>query len=337
MILNIGIIGSGAFGTALSIFSCSLQHKTTLITLSDHRTKPLLTNRINSKYLPNNVLPDELIIKTELDMLGSYDILIVAIPVSAIIPFFEEYHSQFQKFKGKIIIAAKGFLPVEYAASNCIFLTDYLSQKLGLQSYVLSGPNFASEIANLKISASTLAGLNEPDVLFLSQALSSSKWRIYPSLDQIGVSFCGAAKNVYAIASGITYGLDCGQNTASALITRSLAEMKRLGLKLGAQEDTFLGLSGVGDMILTCSSTQSRNMKFGYELSQRRSVEESLTVSKGVVEGYKTCQRLYMLAQEHKVHMPIVNSIYSMLYENHSLKEAIQKITDLPLKTFENQ
>lgn len=337
MTLNIGIIGSGAFGTALSIYSCYRQHITSLITLSDQRTQPLIENRINTKYLPSNNLPLELIIKTEIGNLNNFDIIIIAIPVSAVIPFFEKNHSQFQNFKGKIIIAAKGFLPVEYDSSKCIFLSEYLNQELGLQTYILSGPNFASEIADLKISASTLAGSNEEDLLFLSQTLSSSKWRIYPSLDQVGVSFCGAAKNVYAIASGIAYGLNSGHNTATALITRSLAEMKRLGLKLGAQEETFLGLSGVGDMILTCSSTQSRNMKFGYELSKGTSVEEALTISKGVVEGYKTCQKLYILAQEHKVHMPIVNSVYGMLFENHSLKEAIQKITDLPLKSFENQ
>ncbi|MBA4249446.1 MAG: hypothetical protein C0432_05340 [Candidatus Puniceispirillum sp.] len=337
MNLNIGIIGSGAFGTSLSLYFCNQNHKATLYTLSDHRTKPLLENRVNDKYLPHHTLPETLEIVTSIDDLEKQDIVIVALPVSAIIPFFEKHIEHFKKMSGKIILAAKGFLPHEYSTSNFIFLADYLLHRMGLNAYVLSGPNFASEIAEGKISASTLAGYDEDETLKISQALSSSYWRIYPSNDVMGVSFCGAAKNVYAIASGIAFGLDCGQNTLSALLTRSLAEMKRLGVKLGAQESTFLGLSGVGDMILTCSSTQSRNMKFGLELSKGKSVNDALKFSNGVVEGYKTCQRLFQLSQEYNVHMPIVNSIYGMLYENQDLKTAIIKITDLPLKTYENQ
>ncbi len=337
MKLNIGIIGSGAFGTSLSLYFCNQKHKTTLYTLSDHRTKPLLANRDNHKYLPHHFLPQRLEILTSVANIGQQDIVVIALPVSAIVPFFEEHVAYFQKFNGKIILAAKGFLPLEYSTSGCIFLADFLVQKMNIKPYVLSGPNFASEIAEQKISASTLAGFNEEETLKISQALSSEYWRIYPSNDVMGVSFCGAAKNVYAIASGIASGLECGQNTLSALITRSLAEMKRLGVKLEAQESTFLGLSGVGDMILTCTSTQSRNMKFGLELSKGKSAVDALSISKGVVEGYKTCQRLFQLSREYDIHMPIVNSIYGMLYENQDLKTSIKKITDLPLKAYEKQ
>ena len=193
---------------------------------------------------------------------------------------------------------------------------------------VLSGPTFAKEVAQGLPGAVTIASTNKEFALELANDCHSKHFRAYTSSDIIGVEIGGAVKNVMAIAAGIADGLGFGSNTRAALIARGVAEMQRLGLKLGAQHDTFMGLTGLGDLVLTCSDNQSRNRRFGLALGEGKTQQQALDDIQQVVEGRSTAKAVYQLAQKHQINMPITEQVYKVLYEELDAKEAAKTLME---------
>lgn len=196
---------------------------------------------------------------------------------------------------------------------------------------VLAGPTFASEVGAGLPSAMTIASRNEDYALRLAEAISTDTFRAYTSTDIVGVEVGGATKNVFAIGAGISDGLGFGANTRIALLTRGLAEMTRLGLALGAQKDTFMGLAGMGDLVLTCTDNQSRNRRFGLALAAGKGVDEALRAIGQVVEGYYGARSVRVVAARLGVDMPIVEQIYRVIYEGLAPEKAVAALMRRPI------
>ena len=197
---------------------------------------------------------------------------------------------------------------------------------------MLSGPSFAKEAIMKKPTAVTLATEDTDTGLLLQEILNTNHFRVYTNNDLIGVELGGALKNVMAIASGISDGLGLGSNARAALITRGLAEMRRLGLAMGAKEETFSGLSGLGDLVLTCTSTISRNHTTGVKLAQGMKLADILSQTRAVAEGVDTAESAYQLSKKYNVEMPIVEQVYKVLYEDKSPAEAVNDLMNRALK-----
>src|SRR5690606_26396786 len=196
---------------------------------------------------------------------------------------------------------------------------------------VLSGPTFAREVGAGLPSAMTIASPSAEHARRLAESISTSTFRAYTSTDVVGVEVGGATKNVYAIGAGISDGLGYGANTRVALITRALAEMTRLGLALGGRLETFMGLAGIGDLVLTCTDDQSRNRRFGLKLAQGATPAEALAAIGQVVEGMNGARAVHAVAEKRGVPMPIVAEIYRVLYEGHSPRDAVTALMSRPL------
>jgi len=201
----------------------------------------------------------------------------------------------------------------------------------GLPTAVLSGPTFAAEVARALPSAMTIASVSDDYAHRLAEAISSDTFRAYVSHDVVGVEVGGATKNIYAIGAGLCDGLGFGANTRVALLTRGLAEMTRLGLALGARTETFMGLAGMGDLVLTCTDNQSRNRRFGLALAQGKSPEEARDGIGQVVEGYYAARAVRQVAQREGIDMPIAEQIYHILYDNLDPRKAVTELMTRPI------
>jgi glycerol-3-phosphate dehydrogenase (NAD(P)+) len=287
------------------------------------------------KYLPSVALPDNLAVTADISVVQSANIIVMAMPTqhtSQMLLSLKPY----LKANASIIIASKGILMEDTV--NTPHLAKWLSLHHSPEHiYVLSGPNFAKEMASDLPAAATLAGLNEDSTLDLVHTLRSPHYRIYPSSDVMGVSLCGAIKNVYAIAAGICEGLQLGQNAKAALITRALAETRRLGMTMGADMNTFLGLSGVGDLLLSCSSTLSRNMSLGVELAQGKTLDEILLSRHTIAEGVYTAQALMPLMEHHKVRMPIAMGVHKVVTQRKDVASVIDGLLSSASVFFESE
>jgi len=234
------------------------------------------------------------------------------------------------------LVASKGILMEKTRLTP--FISDWIEQNIpGHPVFVLSGPNFAGEIARCLPAAATLAHPDPIAVKEMAENLWHTHFRIYPSTDRRGVEFCGAAKNVYAIACGICVGLNLGHNALATLITRSLAEIKRIGVAMGAEPNTFLGLSGVGDLMLTCTSTQSRNMSLGIELAKGRSVAEVLIERKTVAEGIATSKALNDLITGAALTKRVADAVYSIVHQNVTVDSVISELLTRHEVCFESE
>jgi glycerol-3-phosphate dehydrogenase (NAD(P)+) len=222
-----------------------------------------------------------------------------------------------------LVLCAKGIL-FDASRGESTFPAQVLASILPNPVALLSGPNFAADVAKGLPTATTLACVDATLACNLGEALRSPHLRVYLTQDVTGVQIAGALKNPLAIACGLAHSLGLGENAKAALITRGLAEIRRLGMVLGGQLETFLGLAGVGDLVLTCSSTQSRNFRFGVALGQAEPIERAMESVGGVVEGFYTTQAAYYVAAQHNVHMPITQCLYHILYDQAPLSSAIE-------------
>lgn len=321
---KIVIIGAGGFGTALALASLKAGHNVTLKPRREEHAAKIRLQGENQQYLKGISLPKELIIDADPKCLKFADIIIIATPVQRTPEILSEFINVFSQGV-PLVVASKGILTAD--PLNIPFISSWLKKHMPSHPvYVLSGPNFANEIARGLPAAATLAHYDAVAVKEMATTLWHEHFRIYPSTDQLGVEFCGAVKNVYAIACGICTGLNLGQNALATLVTRSLAEMKRLGIVQGAQADTFLGLSGVGDLMLTCTSTQSRNMTLGIELAKGRSVADIIAERHTIAEGVGTSKALHLVLKKCDISMPIAAAVYQIVHENESVKDVISKL-----------
>lgn len=326
---KIAVIGAGSWGTALALSCIKANHDVCLVTRRQSQADSMIQDGQNKEYFDNIKLPETLKIKSleNLDykfFLQTADYILLVVPAQKTRSILSELKPDLGN-KPPIILCAKGLEIHDKFAENPVFQSTIACDVLG-DDYpiaVLSGPNFAREIALNLPAATTIASSNMELATLLAQNLKHNHLRVYANNDPIGVQVGGALKNVYAIASGIIQGLNLGANASVALMTRALAEMNRFGVVFGANSRTFMGLSGVGDLFMTCSFEQSRNMRFGKLLASGNNCQEVLQNQKTVVEGFYTAQALLPIIKHHNIRMPIATAIYDILIHNKSIKDAI--------------
>ncbi len=317
---KVTVLGAGSYGTALAICLARNGHSTLLWARNKDHIAQMQSSGKNQKYLPDIDFPKSLFVEADLTKAMSYsDIVLVVVPshafagmLSAIKPLLTDNQ--------KIVWATKGLEPETGRLLQDV-ARDILGEKVSLA--VLSGPTFAKEMAMGLPTAISLSSTDDDLVAEFSELLHCGKcFRVYTNKDFIGVQLGGAVKNVIAIGAGMADGIGFGANARTALITRGLAEMTRLGVPLGADPTTFMGMAGLGDLVLTCTDNQSRNRRFGLALGDGVSVEQAINDIGQVVEGYRNTKEVYLLAQRMNVEMPIVEQVYKVLYQGKSAKSA---------------
>lgn len=306
---KIVIIGAGSYGTALACHWAKFNKDVTILT----RQNPEEIYKKNSEL--KNV-----IISTDKNILKGAACIFMAIPSQTYRSYIKELIPYLEK-NIPVIIASKGL----EQKTQC-FLSEILENEIKNSILIWSGPQFASQIAQHLPSGVTLGCLDSELAAFIVTLLSTPYLRIYPSYDIKGIQLTGALKNIIAIACGITRGKGMGGNAIAAIMTRGLAEIRRLGLAMGAQVETFLGLSSVGDLFLTCFSEESRNTAFGIEIGQEKNIEDLLKRSHPLVEGVYTVEAAYKLSRKYNVYMPISTAIYKLLYLNEDIDMLIHEV-----------
>ena len=324
------VLGAGSWGTALAIQFARSGRPTRLWGRDRARLAAMARDRRNDRYLAAGVFPQSLAPEPELAaaLRGACDVLI-AVPSHAfrallggVVPFLTAEMRLAWATKGFEL--PSGLLPHQIAR-------EVLGPKRAVA--VLSGPTFAREVGAGLPTAMTIASTDAAFAKALAQDLSSAQFRAYTSTDVAGVEVGGAVKNVLAVGAGLSDGLGFGANTRVALITRGLAEMMRLGVALGAQRDTFMGLAGLGDLVLTCTDDQSRNRRFGLELAAGRTASQALAAIGQVVEGYPAAKALHAVAARAGVEMPLCEGVYRVLYEGIPAQDAVRALMTRPIKS----
>jgi len=331
--MNITILGAGAWGTALAI-SLSARHRVTLWARDAAQIALMSVSRCNQRYLPEIQLPQQLQLTSDLHAaLDTAELLLLVVPISALRTTLQQIAQMPRPVP--VIWACKGF-EAETAQLPHQVVAETLPPAVA--HGVLSGPSFALEVARGLPTALTLASSNGEFARQMAQSLHHPRLRIYSSTDVVGVEVGGAVKNVLAIAAGISDGLGFGHNARAALITRGLAEMTRLGLKLGGSAETLGGLSGAGDLILTCTGDLSRNRRVGMMLAQQQALPDILRELGHVAEGVYTVREVYRLAQRLGVDMPICAAVYRVLYEQVAAASAVEDLLNrVPNSEFMSQ
>jgi len=327
---EITVLGAGSWGTALAI-RLAINHNNTLLWGHDPDFMTRLAEeRQNSEYLPGIAFPPKLIIESRLQQALAYsrDILVV-VPSHA----FREVllnAAPFLQAHSRIAWATKG---LEHGSGK--FMSEVLHEVLGddTSAAVLSGPTFAREVAASLPTALTVASNDAEFAAHLARRLHGDVMRVYTSDDVLGVQLGGTVKNVLAIAAGITDGMQFGANSRAALITRGLAELMRLGDAMGARRETLMGLSGVGDLILTCTDDQSRNRRLGLALGRGTDLKTAVAEIGQVVEGFNTAREVMQLAHQFQVEMPISEQVYQVLHTGMSPQEAVHNLLARDIKS----
>lgn len=325
---KIGVIGAGAWGTAFSIHLARKGFHILLWVYEDDLYGILKDCRENRYYLPGFVLPEEINWTNAISEVASFsDHIVIATPSFALRGTLKHISDH---LKGKrILILTKG-IEIE----TLKFMSEIVHELTDIDSNtaVLSGPSFAKEVAKGEFTSVVVASRKKELALYFQNLIHSNDFRVYITDDVVGVELGGAMKNVMAIGAGIIEGLYLGANTKSAFITRAIAEIKRLGKALGAKDSTFMGLSGIGDLILTSYGALSRNRAFGIEMAKGRTPEEIIGTQKAVVEGYFAIKAAYLLSRKLNVDMPITEELYKIVYERKSILNSLNDIKARGLK-----
>jgi glycerol-3-phosphate dehydrogenase (NAD(P)+) len=326
----LAVLGAGSWGTALAIQFARAGHPTRLWGRDAAQQSAMAAARRNERYLPDAAFPDNLSVVHDLDaaLAGAGEVLI-AVPSHALRGLLAEIAPRLGD-EVRLAWATKGF-----ELDSGLLPHQVAKQVLGdRRSFaVLSGPTFAREVGAGLPTAMTVASPDEAFAGELARSLSASNFRAYTSSDIVGVEVGGAIKNVLAVGAGLADGLGFGANTRVALITRGLLEMTRLGVALGARRETFMGLAGLGDLVLTCTDDQSRNRRFGLLLAAGRSVEAALAEIGQAVEGYLAARAVHSVAARERVDMPICEGIYRLLYEGLPAREVVKALMSRPIKS----
>ena len=320
---SISILGAGSWGTALALQAARNGCETMLWGHNPQHISQVKQARENQRCLAGFNFPANLYVTDNLQQAVSFsELILLAVPshafkntLIAIQPFLTE--------NSQIAWATKGF---DSETGELLSQVSLAILGNNINTAVISGPTFAKEVAAGLPTALTIASTSESLANQLTDILHNHCFRIYTSTDIIGVQVGGACKNVLAIAAGIADGLGFGANTRAALITRGLNEIMRLGIKLNGQADTFMGLTGLGDLILTCTDNQSRNRRFGLALGQGQSQQQALTEIAQEVEGIGAAREAYLLSKHYQVEMPITEQVYKVLFENLEPKLAVQNL-----------
>jgi glycerol-3-phosphate dehydrogenase (NAD(P)+) len=325
----IAVLGAGSWGTALAIQLARSGRPTRLWGRDIHALAAMATQRRNERYLSSG-FPASLLVEPDLKaaVTGARDALI-AVPSHAFRGLLQQMQPHLAA-ETRVAWATKGF------ELDTLLLPHQVAHEVlgsARSVAVLSGPTFAKEVGAGLPTAMTIASPDSQFARALAQDVSSANFRAYTSLDITGVEIGGAVKNVLAVGAGMSDGLGFGANTRVALITRGLVEMMRLGVAAGAQRDTFMGLAGLGDLVLTCTDDQSRNRRFGLALAAGRTTQQALTEIGQVVEGYTAAKATYEVAKRMQVEMPLSTGVYRVLYEGVPARDAVRELMTRPIKS----
>jgi len=341
---RVGVLGAGSWGTALAVLLANKGIKTVLWARNHELAKQIRKSRENKSYLPDIELPAALEITSDISKaVTDKEVILFVVPshglrevakqvAMALEDLSKSPNHQITKSPNlpyAVVSASKG-IENKTLLTMTEIMEEVLPSRLSGRLAALSGPSFAQEVASSIPTAVTIAASEHKLCTGLQDLFTTETFRVYTSLDLMGVQLGGALKNVMAIASGISDGMGFGTNTRAALITRGLAEMSRLGMRLGANPLTFAGLAGLGDLVLTCTGDLSRNRQVGLKLGQGRSIETILKEMNMVAEGVKTTNSVYALAEKYKVEMPITNQVYRVLYQGLDPKDAVNELLTRP-------
>ncbi len=329
--MNLGILGGGSWGTALAILWARNGHGVDLWVRNKQDAARFQAENRNTRYLPEIEFPTGIQVHTDLTAPLANELICLAIPLQAYRKFLTDIKPSLTG-KHQFILVSKGIeldthlLPTQIVA-------EVLGKEWSERVFSLSGPSFAQEVGNDLPTLVVLAGTNETLLTQLQKNLNCPRFRMYRNLDINGVELCGALKNVIAIAAGIATGMNLGANSLAALITRGLSEISRLGVVMGAQRETFAGLAGMGDLILTCNSTLSRNLRVGIALAEGHSLDHILNELGMVAEGVQTSKAAYQLSKKVGVELPITDVVYRILFEGLKPQIALHSLMTRSLKS----
>lgn len=314
-----GVIGSGSWGTALSILLCENGHQVTLWSFLESEAEEIRTTRRYESKLPGVVIPEQIGVTSDLGAaIAGKDVLVLVVPSS----FVRETARKMRPYvaDGTVIVcAAKG---IEEGTLDT--MTDIVEEEIPqATAAVLSGPSHAEEVARSLPTTCVVGARSEETARMLQGMFMSQCFRVYISPDMLGIELGGALKNVIALAAGIADGMGYGDNAKAALITRGMAEIGRLGIKMGGKFETFCGLTGIGDLIVTCASMHSRNRRAGILMGQGYSMEEAMKKVNMVVEGVYSAKAAMSLAEKYDVELPIIEQVNKVLFEGKNPQEAV--------------
>jgi len=318
---KVAVLGGGSWGTVLANLAALNGSKVTLWMRDKKNVESVNNSNINKKYLPDYPLHKNLKATHEIEDIKACEMILFCVPSSS----FREVLSKSSAYLNSeafLISATKGI-----DENNFLLMSQILNnEKKGHNIGVISGPNLAIEISQGQLTGTVIASKNKNLREEYKKIFSSNSFRVYSNTDPYGVELGGALKNIYAIACGVADGLEAGENTVGMIMTRGLAEMSRFAVKLGANPMTFLGLSGVGDLITTCASPLSRNHAFGKLIGKGFKAEEAQKEIGQTIEGLKTLKIVWNKSRKEGLDMPIVNSLYKIIYENEPLNGSIEKV-----------
>ncbi|NVK18559.1 MAG: NAD(P)-dependent glycerol-3-phosphate dehydrogenase [Methylocystaceae bacterium] len=324
---TVGVIGAGAWGTALACAARRAGNDVLIQAYEPEVADAINLSHSNPTYLPNTNLDPHIKATPDLSDLKGCDVILFVAPAQFVRSTAQQLKPNLKKGT-PLLICAKG---IELESGK--LMSEVLGEELpGAEIGILSGPTFASEVANGLPSACTLAMDNSDQAMEIAKMIGSSRFRIYASDDIIGAQIGGAVKNVLAIASGMVSGKGFGDNARAALITRGISELARLGVAKGAKSETLMGLSGMGDLTLTCNSMQSRNFSLGVALGQGEKLDDILKVRKAVTEGVFTARSVCKLAASLHVEMPICAAVNEILNKGADLNQVVDMLLSRPFK-----
>ena len=319
---NVSVLGAGSWGTALSVLLYDNGHQVTVWSIDENEVNMLREKREHELKLPGVKLSDDMEITGDLEhAVKGRDFLVLAVPS----PFTRETARKMKPYvaEGQIIVdVAKGI-----EESTLMTLSRQIEQEIPQADVaVLSGPSHAEEVGRKLPTTCVIGAKSRKTAEYLQSAFISNVFRVYTSPDILGIELGGSLKNVIALAAGIADGLGYGDNTKAALITRGIAEIARLGMKMGGKIETFTGLTGIGDLIVTCTSVHSRNRKAGYLIGQGMSVQEAMDEVRMVVEGVYSAKAAAKLSKKYGVSMPIVDEVNAVLFDGKSPADAVDDL-----------
>jgi len=325
-----GILGGGSFGTALAAVFSRLNQDVTIYVRNKENAAYINKNHQNPKYVKGFDIPKEVVASS--DLLGTIkdkDWIVLAVPSQVLRRVLKDIKEAWEKRPVPLLLACKGVeTDTLYTMDEVVI--DVLGKQARQWVMALSGPSFAKEMMQGMITAVTIAGRNKKLCKMVCKALFSQKFRPYYSTDMIGVEIGGALKNVVAIAAGICIGMEMGVNARTLLITRGLHEITQIAIVKGANPMTLAGLSGIGDLMLTCGSTLSRNNRVGQALGKGKTVEQACEEIGEVAEGIITTKSAFLLMQKLKLDLPIITGVYSILYHNKKPADVLAKLMAIP-------
>ncbi len=320
--MKIGVLGAGSWGTALAILLHENGHEVTLWSIDKREVAMIDEKREQVEKLPGVMIPDRIAVTNDVESsVTGKDMLVMAVP-SIFVRSTSKMIAPYIKEGQLIVNVAKGI-----EEDTLMNMTDIIEDEIKQARVgVLSGPSHAEEVGR-RMPTTVVAGAHDKATAEeIQEAFMSPVFRVYTSPDMVGIELGAALKNVIALAAGIVDGLGLGDNTKAALITRGIAEITRLGLAMGGRFETFIGLSGIGDLIVTCTSTHSRNHNAGYLIGQGKSYQEAMDEVKMVVEGVYSAKAALALAKKYNVEVPITEQVNQVLFEGRSAKDAVTSL-----------